>query len=144
MALVLADDSTEPDAVGYGGWGLGFSGIPGMAVALDTYQNAGQSFGQLRGNHERSGSPSVTPDELDWLHHRHGGRIPADDPLFRVTLENGTLTVTMDGHPALLDRGDGGPGRPARVLGRKRLASPTPTLSATSRSRRPRLAGRHR
>ena len=42
LALLLLDASrATPTALGAGGGGLGFSGLPGVAVALDTYQNAG-------------------------------------------------------------------------------------------------------
>ncbi|MER6098512.1 choice-of-anchor D domain-containing protein [Streptomyces sp. NPDC001728] len=42
MALLLLDASrTTPRALGGGGGGLGFSGLPGVAVTLDTYRNPG-------------------------------------------------------------------------------------------------------
>ncbi|MFB7512208.1 choice-of-anchor D domain-containing protein [Streptomyces sp. NPDC056144] len=43
MALMLLDASrTTPKAIGFGGGGLGYSGLPGIAVTLDTYRNPGE------------------------------------------------------------------------------------------------------
>ncbi|MFB7452767.1 choice-of-anchor D domain-containing protein [Streptomyces sp. NPDC056194] len=43
LALMLLDASrATPTALGGGGGGLGFAGLPGVAVALDTYRNAGE------------------------------------------------------------------------------------------------------
>ncbi|MFF4655960.1 choice-of-anchor D domain-containing protein [Streptomyces sp. NPDC001381] len=40
LALLLLDASkTTPTALGAGGMGLGYAGLPGVAVALDTYRN---------------------------------------------------------------------------------------------------------
>ncbi|MFE4619410.1 choice-of-anchor D domain-containing protein [Streptomyces sp. NPDC056747] len=43
LALLLLDAArTTPTALGFGGGGLGYSGLPGVAVALDTYRNPGE------------------------------------------------------------------------------------------------------
>ena len=96
MALVLADDSTSPTAVGAEGGGLGFSGIPGIAVALDTYQNAVNPSDNFVGITNGPVSPTV-PDELNWLQTDTGVASLRTTHLFNVTLANGTLTLTMDG-----------------------------------------------
>ncbi|MFH8733531.1 MULTISPECIES: choice-of-anchor D domain-containing protein [unclassified Streptomyces] len=42
LALMLLDPSkTTPTALGFGGSGLGYAGLPGIAVTLDTYRNTG-------------------------------------------------------------------------------------------------------
>ncbi|MFD0515017.1 hypothetical protein ACFQ0Q_40935 [Streptomyces aureus] len=42
LALMLLDPSkTAPAALGVGGGGLGYAGLPGIAVTLDTYRNTG-------------------------------------------------------------------------------------------------------
>jgi len=42
LALLLLDSTkTTPKALGGGGGGLGYAGLPGVAVTLDTYRNAG-------------------------------------------------------------------------------------------------------
>ncbi len=96
MALVLADASTEPDEVGTAGWGLGFSGIPGVAVALDTYQHGDNPSDNFVGISDGPVSSS-TPDELNWLTTDTSIASLRATHIFRVTLESGTLTVTMDG-----------------------------------------------
>ena len=55
MALVLADPTTSPTAVGYYGGGLGFSGINGIAVCIDTYQEGSGPVVELRGHLQRAG-----------------------------------------------------------------------------------------
>jgi hypothetical protein len=96
MALVLADASTPADSVGSTGSGLGFSGIPGVAVALDTYQNAVNPSDNFVGVTNGPIS-SGTPGELDWLTTDTAVTPLRTTHVFRVTLVNGTLTVAMDG-----------------------------------------------
>ena len=66
LALVLADASTRnPTALGLGGGGLGFSGIAGTALALDTYQNGQDPSGNFIGL--TNGPLAGTPDAFSWL-----------------------------------------------------------------------------
>jgi hypothetical protein len=96
MALVLADESTEASALGSGGGGLGFSGIGGVAVALDTFQNAVNPSDNFVGVTNGPIS-SGTPGELDWLSTDTSVAPLRATHTFKVTLEDGTLTVAMDG-----------------------------------------------
>ena len=61
LALVLADASTQtPTALGLGGGGLGFSGIAGTALAVDTEKN-GQDLSAL---HRFQNGPRWMPDAI--------------------------------------------------------------------------------
>jgi len=96
LALVLADGSTAPTALGAPGGGLGFSGIPGVAVALDTYQNAVNPSNNFVGVTDGPVTPAV-PDELHWLATDTNVANLRTTHSFHVSLVGGTLTVTMDG-----------------------------------------------
>ena len=67
LALVLADASrgATPTSVGFEGGGLGFSGIPGVAVALDTFQNEVNPSNNFAG--VTDGPTSTAPNLLHWL-----------------------------------------------------------------------------
>jgi len=98
LALVLADPASgaTPSSIGTNGGGLGFSGIPGLAVALDTYQNAANPSGNFVG----LSTGGVTPgsDHLGWL-----ATTSAVPPLRNATvhvtvvLSAGVLTVVING-----------------------------------------------
>lgn len=90
----------RPTSLGAVGGGLGWAGIPGRAVALDTFQNPGDpSYNDIG---LVSGSTAARPDRLTW------GKWNADVPPLRnhtrhvtVAVASGVLTVTIDGATAL-------------------------------------------
>jgi hypothetical protein len=100
MSLVLADPSTAPTAVGYYGGGLGFSGITGICVAIDTYQNASNPSSNFSGVADGPVAPG-TPDQLHWLTTANVVPTLRSTHTFTVTLVDGTLTVSMDGTQVL-------------------------------------------
>ena len=67
LALVFGDASrgAAPTLVGVGGGGLGFSGIPGVAVALDTFKNAVNPSSNFAGVSD--GPAATAADLLHWL-----------------------------------------------------------------------------
>jgi hypothetical protein len=96
LALVFADPATAtPSSLGVYGGGLGFSGISGVAVALDTYQNAVNPSANFVGI---SDGPTAVVDQLHWL--ATSTNVP---PLrgathhVSATLDEGSLTVAIDG-----------------------------------------------
>ena len=102
LALVLGDASkgAKPTSLGVYGGGLGFSGIPGIAVALDEYKNAVNPSANFVG--VTDGPTSQGPDLLHWL-----GTATLLAPLqgathhINVTTANGTLSVAIDGTQVL-------------------------------------------
>jgi hypothetical protein len=103
MALVLGDVSRGalPTSLGIQGGGLGFSGIPGIAVALDTYQNAANPSNNFIGISDGPTSTTVR-DTLHWL-----ATANLAVPLFnathhiKVVSANGTMTASVDGTQVL-------------------------------------------
>jgi hypothetical protein len=100
MAFVLADASqTGPTALGGDGGSLGFMGIPGVAVALDTYQGAGDPSGNFVGLTDGR-DPST--GGLHWI-----ATSTAIPPLrnsthsVTVAVSGGTITVSLDGSQVL-------------------------------------------
>jgi len=66
MALVLADAALQtPTSLGAAGGGLGFAGIRGIALALDTYQNGSDPSDNFVGL--SNGPVSATNNDLNWL-----------------------------------------------------------------------------
>jgi len=66
MALVLADAAGQaPTALGTAGGGLGFAGIRGIALALDTYQNGADPSANFVGL--TNGPISTTNADFNWL-----------------------------------------------------------------------------
>ncbi|HYQ04506.1 MAG TPA: choice-of-anchor D domain-containing protein [Polyangiaceae bacterium] len=66
MALVVADAATQtPSSLGAAGGGLGFLGIRGIALALDTYQNGTDPSGNFVGL--TNGPVSTTNNDFNWL-----------------------------------------------------------------------------
>src|SRR5271154_2248695 len=67
LALVFGDASSgaAPTSLGLDGGGLGFSGIPGVAVALDTYKNEVNPSNNFAGVSD--GPTSTAGDLLHWL-----------------------------------------------------------------------------
>jgi hypothetical protein len=97
LTLTLADPARGAAAtsIGAGGGGLGFSGVPGIAVALDTYRNAVNPSNNFIGISDGAGS---TADRLHWL--STSTNVP---PLrtaprhVRATFTHGVLAVSVDG-----------------------------------------------
>jgi hypothetical protein len=99
LALVFADPSAGATALGASGGGLGFSGIKGIAVALDTYKNAVNPSANFLGI---SDGPASKADLLHWL------STSSSAPALRgtahhvvATLAAGKLSVTIDGAPSV-------------------------------------------
>ena len=99
MTFTLADASvTQPTALGVNGGGEGFSGINGIAVSLDTWQNTADPSSNFVGIATTS-SPtqslnyvttnSSIPSLINTVHH------------FVVTTTSTGITVTMDGTQVL-------------------------------------------
>jgi hypothetical protein len=95
LALVFANPSAGATALGAGGGGLGFSGISGVAVALDTYKNSVNPSANFLGI---SDGPASAADLLHWL------ATSTSAPQLRgaahhvvATLSAGHLSVTIDG-----------------------------------------------
>src|SRR5260370_7722588 len=100
LSLVLANPSSAtPASLGFGGGGLGFSGIQGIAVAFDTYQNAVNPSANFVGIAD---GPAGANDLLHWV-----ATSTAIAPLrdqkhqARVRVDGGTLLVDLDGKRAL-------------------------------------------
>jgi hypothetical protein len=102
QTLVLADPSrgATPASLGYRGGGLGFSGIPGIAVALDTFKGAGAPAANFMGITDGPTSPS-TLDSLHWL--ATNTTVPALRATRHVKVEvlNGTVSVWIEGTKVL-------------------------------------------
>jgi hypothetical protein len=95
LTLTFANPSAGAGALGRAGGGLGFSGIPGVAVAFDTYQNSVNPSANFAGISD--GSPSNS-DLLHWV--ATATNVPAlrGAPHHVVaTLSAGVLTVSIDG-----------------------------------------------
>ena len=100
LTLVLASPTTAPNSVGAVGGGLGFAGIQGIAVALDTYQNAANPSGNFVG--VTDGDPDPTnPGLLHWL--ATSSTVPnlRATNTVTVTLVRGVLSVSVDGTQVL-------------------------------------------
>ena len=103
LALVFGDATRGalPTSVGREGGGLGFSGIPGIAVALDTYKNAVNPSNDFVGISDGPSSTTVT-DMLHWLASASLA-VPLENATHHVKVvsANGTLTVSIDGAQVL-------------------------------------------
>ena len=80
--------------------GLGFSGIKAIAVCVDTYLVAGYPSGNFVGISNGPVSSSV-PDTLNWLSTANVVASLRATHTFTVTLDDGILTVMMDGNVLL-------------------------------------------
>ena len=100
QTLTLADATkATPASLGVSGGGLGFSGIPGIAVAFDTFKNAANPSGNFVGISDGAG---VTADQLHWL--ATATAVPSLRKAVRhikVETLNGAVTVWIDGTQAL-------------------------------------------
>jgi hypothetical protein len=97
LTLTFASPSggAAPTSLGAGGGGLGFSGIPGIAVALDTYKNAVNPSANFVGISDGAGSAA---DVLHWI--ATATNVPPLRGVTRhvtATLAGGLLTVAIDG-----------------------------------------------
>ena len=94
MCLVLADAAlSPPTALGYGGGGLGYSGIPGTCVGLQTFQGPTSPSNNFVG----VGSTG-TLDSVVWTTANPNiASLRATPHDFVVTIAAGVLTVFMDG-----------------------------------------------
>ncbi|HEV2974467.1 MAG TPA: choice-of-anchor D domain-containing protein [Solirubrobacteraceae bacterium] len=102
MALVFADPSrgATPKSLGYHGGGLGFSGIPGLAVALDTYKNSVNPSNNFVGITE--GPAGTAPDLLHWLATATlSASLRNVTDHVKVVTVGGTMTVSIDGAQVL-------------------------------------------
>ncbi|HEY1486940.1 MAG TPA: choice-of-anchor D domain-containing protein [Micromonosporaceae bacterium] len=98
MTFALLDASVNgPTALGGGGGGLGFSGLKGVAVSLDTYQDPGDPSANFVGLSSGGSSGNLTyvktstnvPDLRTGTH------------TVAVTVSSGTVTVRIDGASVL-------------------------------------------
>ncbi|HEV3071455.1 MAG TPA: choice-of-anchor D domain-containing protein [Solirubrobacteraceae bacterium] len=103
LALVLGDASkgATPTALGVGGGGLGFSSIPGLAVALDEYKNTVNPSNNFAGITD--GPIATASNELHWLATANlASALQGATHHVKVTSTNGTtLTVAIDGTQVL-------------------------------------------
>ena len=104
LAFVLGDAThgALPTSLGVEGGGLGFSGIPGIAVALDEYKGTGAPSNNFVGITEGPTSTSV-PDVLHWLSTANLA-LPLQNATnkIKITTTNGTtLTVSYNGTQVL-------------------------------------------
>ena len=102
MALVFADPSkgATPSSLGVGGGGLGFSGIPGFAVALDEYKNSVNPSSNFVGV---SDGPTATgADLLHWLSTANL-TAPLQEATHHITVSTTatSITVSVDGTQVL-------------------------------------------
>jgi hypothetical protein len=99
LAIAFVDPAGGATQVGVAGGGLGFSGMRGVAVALDTYQNSVNPSGNFVGVAD---GPGPTPDTLHWLATSSGVPPLRGAPHHVVvTLSAGMLSVSVDGGAAL-------------------------------------------
>jgi len=99
LALVLGDATrgATPTSLGVEGGGLGFSGIPGIALALDTYQGTGAPSNNFLGISDGPVSAG-TPDVLHWLATANLA-VALENVTHRIKVVTSatTITVSVDG-----------------------------------------------
>jgi hypothetical protein len=103
LAMVLGDASRGalPTSLGASGGGLGFSGIPGLAVALDEYQNSVNPSANFVGISDGPTSAG-TPDLLHWLATANlAAALQNATHHVKVVSAAGSLTVSIDGTQVL-------------------------------------------
>jgi glucose/arabinose dehydrogenase len=99
MALVLANAaSASPTALGAPGGGLGFSGIPGVAITLDTYKNPTDPSANFIGVATGGSGDALTyaATATTGVPTLAGGTHHVD-----VAVASGTITVKIDGTQVL-------------------------------------------
>ena len=102
LALVIADPSkgAKATSLGVGGGGLGFSGIPGTAVALDEYKNNVNPSANFTGISD--GPIATATNELHWLATANlAAALQGATHHIKVTTAGGTLSVAVDGTAVL-------------------------------------------
>ncbi len=102
LAMAISDPSrgATPKSLGVKGGGLGFSGIPGIAVAFDTYKNAANPSNNFVGISDGAGSAST--DTLHWVATANlAASLRNVTHHVKVVSSGGTLTVFIDGTQAL-------------------------------------------
>ncbi len=98
LTLMLLDPSAGPNALGGPGGGLGFAGLPGTAIALDTYKNGSDPTGNFLALLEgTSGSVPTTVATSTAIPTIDTGTPRA----VIVEIAGGQLTVTFDGTLAM-------------------------------------------
>ena len=105
LTLVFADPTKGATAtsLGLSGGGLGWSTIPGVAVALDTYQNGTDPSSNFVG--VATGHDAGNPDNLTWkVTNTNVPDLRSAARHVRVLLQGGTLTVWINGTQVLLLR----------------------------------------
>jgi len=100
LTFTLADASvTSPTALGVDGGGEGFSGIKGIAVSLDTYQNSVNPSANFVGI---ATGPGPVSDELNYVTTNSSiASLRTGVHHFVVTTTSTGLSVTMDGSQVL-------------------------------------------
>jgi hypothetical protein len=98
LAFALVGTATgSPQGIGGSGDGLGFGGLPGVAVVLDTHQTGDDPSGNFLGITDGTGGPSVgyaaTTSDIPDL--RSGTHAVA------ISTSGDTVTVSLDGVPKL-------------------------------------------
>lgn len=103
-ALVFGDASAgaKPTSLGNAGGGLGWSGVPGFAVAVDTYKNGVDPSANFVG--VATGWQSATPKNLTWGATRDMRDTLRGQHAIGVVVAGGTLYLTVDGVQAVATR----------------------------------------
>jgi hypothetical protein len=99
LAMVIADPSrgATPTSLGTEGGGLGFSGIPGAAIALDEFQDPGAPSNNFLGLTEGPASAS-SPNVLEWLATANlAAPIQGATNKVRVVTANGQIAISVNG-----------------------------------------------
>jgi iron transport multicopper oxidase len=100
QTVTFADASkATPASLGYPGGGLGFSGIPGIAVAFDTYKNSANPSNNFVGV---TNGPGSAPDLMHWLF-TASPSVSLRPATRHVKVEelNGAITVWIEGSQVL-------------------------------------------
>jgi PQQ-like domain len=110
QTLTFADASkATPASLGYHGGGLGFSGIPGIAVAFDTYKNSANPSNNFVGV---TNGPGTAADLMHWLFTASPAASLRAKHHVKIDELAGAITVSIDGTQVL----SGTAAVPARVL----------------------------
>ncbi len=99
LALVLLDPAhSTPSSLGVVGSGLGFGGLTGLAVALDTHQGTGNPSANFVGVSDGA-LPSVAKmNVLHWLATSSAiGKLRTGSHVVHVVVSGGQLVVSVDG-----------------------------------------------
>jgi hypothetical protein len=102
LAFIFADAThgATPSSLGYRGGGLGFSGIPGLAIALDTYKNSVNPSANFIGI--TNGPTTTSRDLLHWLATTTlTASLRTTTHHITITTTATTLTVSVDGTQVL-------------------------------------------